>query len=229
MFLTFRTQHNFNPQSKLSTMLSIFLVIFTIAIMAKAEDFEAPWYYHGLDGPVFSFTAVDNNVTTRNYVGALWASTDVLGTDINEANNVGFNRLFEYISGANDQSMTIDMTTPVLNYIQPPAGPNCNTTFTVSFYVPYKYQTAGGPPKPTASNVYIQTIPDLFIGVTEYGGFATQKEDLAKVVELEKQIENSKDVAVDSSTENYYYASYDPPFRLTNRHNEMWVPIVLKK
>lgn len=51
------------------------------------------------------------------------ASTIVLGTDINEANSIAFNRLFEYISGANEQSITIDMTTPVINYIQPPAGP----------------------------------------------------------------------------------------------------------
>lgn len=204
------------------------VLVISIACMVKADDFIAPWYYHGLDGPIFSGTIADNNVTTRNYESGLWASTDVLGTDINEANNIAFNRLFDYISGANDQSITIDMTTPVLNYIQPPAGPNCNTTFTVSFYVPYKYQSAG-PPKPTASNVYIQKIPALFVGVTEYGGFATQKEDIAKVVELGKQIDNSKDVAVDSSTDNYYYASYDPPFRLTNRHNEMWLPVVTRK
>lgn len=208
--------------------MSILLLVLTIACIAKADDFVAPWYYHGLDGPIFTTTTVDNNVTTRNYVSGLWASTDVLGNNINEANNIGFNRLFDYISGANDQSITIDMTTPVLNYIQPPAGPNCNTTFTVSFYVPYKYQTAAGPPKPTAANVYIQTIPALFVGVTEYDGFAYQKEDLAKVVDLENKIGDSKDVAVDSSTENYYFASYDPPFRLTNRHNEMWVPVVAK-
>lgn len=210
-------------------MIALFFLVLTIACLAKADDFVAPWFYHGLNGPIFTSSTADNNVTTRNYESGLWASTDVLGTDINEANNIAFNRLFEYISGANDQSITIDMTTPVLNYIQPPAGPNCNTTFTVSFYVPYKYQTAGGPPKPTAANVYIKTIPALFVGVTEYDGFSNQKEDLAKVVALEKQIGDSKDVAVDSSTENYYFASYDPPFRLTNRHNEMWVPVVTKQ
>ncbi len=209
-------------------MSTFLLAICCIACVVKADDFVAPWYYHGLDGPIFTGTIVDNNVTARNYESGLWASTDVLGTNINEANNIAFNRLFDYISGANDQKITIDMTTPVLNYIQPPAGPNCNTTFTVSFYVPYKFQ-ASGPPNPTAPDVYIQRLPALFVGVTEYGGFATQAEDIAKVAELGKAIDSSADVAVDSSTDNYYYASYDPPFRLNNRHNEMWLPVVSRK
>ena len=203
------------------------LAIITLFSVVAAE-FDAPWFYHGLDGPIYTNKTVDNNVETRNYESGLWASTIVNGTNINEANNIAFDRLFAYISGANDQKVAIDMTTPVLNYIQPPAGPNCNTTFTVSFYVPYKYQTSG-PPKPTASDVFIQSIGPLYVGVTEYGGYAFQKEDLAKVVLLEKEIDRSKDVSVDSTTDSYYSASYDPPFRINNRHNEMWVPVVNRK
>lgn len=210
-----------------SNYLILYVAVMSAVNFVKA-DFVAPWFYHGLDGPIYTNVTVDNNVETRSYESALWASTIVLGTDINEANDIAFNKLFAYISGANDQSITIDMTTPVINYIQPPAGPNCNTTFTISFYVPYKYQTAAGPPKPTASDVFIQTIQPLYLGIAEYGGFASQKEDLAQATLLENQISESDDVAVDGSTESFFYAGYDPPFRLTNRHNEMWVPIVKK-
>lgn len=94
--------------------------------------------------------------------------------------------------------------------------------------MPYKYQTADGPPKPTSADVFIQKLAPLYLGVTEFDGFATQKEDLARAVALENDIAASKDVAVDSSTDAFFYAGYDPPFRLTNRHNEMWVPIVNK-
>ena len=48
------------------------------------------------------------------------------------------------------------MTAPVLNYIQPGAGPNCNSTFTVSFFVPWLYQTEEGPPKPTSDDVFVE-------------------------------------------------------------------------
>lgn len=70
--------------------------------------------------------------------------------------DIAFHRLFDYISGANEASQKIDMTAPVLNYIQPGAGPNCNSTFTVSFFVPWAYQTEEGPPKPTSEDVFIE-------------------------------------------------------------------------
>lgn len=54
------------------TVLAGILVAMTMIMMAKAEEFVAPWYYHGLDGPIFTNKTVDNNVQTRNYEAALW-------------------------------------------------------------------------------------------------------------------------------------------------------------
>ncbi len=44
--------------------------------------------------------------------------------------------LFEYISGANKEGATINMTAPVLMKVLPGDGPFCQNNFTVSFYVP---------------------------------------------------------------------------------------------
>ncbi len=44
--------------------------------------------------------------------------------------------LFEYISGANQEGVNINMTAPVLVKIAAGAGPFCTSNFTVSFYVP---------------------------------------------------------------------------------------------
>lgn len=208
-------------------LCTVYLSLVSIAFAAK-DEFEAPWYYHSLNGPYFDVADVDTEA--RSYPAALWASTDVLSTNIDEAGSIGFNRLFDYISGKNDAGIAIDMTTPVLTKVQPGDGPNCNSTFTVSFYVPYIYQTAEGPPKPTAENVYIQTIAEKYVAVSEFDGYAVQAKDIAKTVSLSKEISDSKEVMQDSSAGDVWYlAGYDPPFRITNRHNEVWLDIVDKQ
>ena len=67
----------------------------------------------------FSFQSSLLMHQTRQYPTYLWASTDVEGTEFNVAQNTGFDRLFDYISGENEDNVAIDMTTPVLTYVQP--------------------------------------------------------------------------------------------------------------
>jgi len=203
-------------------------ILYLTCAFAVKDDFEAPWFYHDLNGPIFNTEDVDTEA--RSYPAALWASTDVLSTNINDAGDIGFNRLFDYISGKNEAAVAIDMTTPVLTKVQPGAGPNCNSTFTVSFYVPYIYQTTEGPPKPTSKDVYIQTIGEKYVAVKEFDGYAFQAKDVAEIVSLSKEISNSKDIVQDSNAGDVWYlAGYDPPFRYTNRHNEVWLDIVDKQ
>ena len=228
-FFRLDTQHSKFIVDRLNVNGSIMIayLIATLAfMMLVAADFEAPWFYHGLDGPEFTQSMVDNNVETRKYGGNLWASTKVMTNSIEEADNIGFNRLFDYISGANAAKAAIDMTTPVLMKVTPGAGPNCNSTFIVSFYVPNKYQQSG-PPAPTNPDVFIQTISPLSVAVNEFGGFATDKEEIAKAAALSQQVAASKAVKADPAAgDSWWKAGYDPPFRVTNRHNEVWVEVL---
>ena len=50
---------------------------------------------------------------------SFWASTDVQSDSVTDAGSIAFGRLFGYLSGANENSQTIDMTSPVLNKISP--------------------------------------------------------------------------------------------------------------
>jgi len=105
--------------NKLLTMsLSLLLLLLCIMIVSIVcqDEFIAPWYYHGLDGPKFTNKTIDG-IETRYYYPAYWASTNIDGNDIISATSTGFNRLFDYISGANSKSVKIDMTTPVLTKV----------------------------------------------------------------------------------------------------------------
>ena len=139
--------------------------------------------------------------------------------------NEGFNRLFDYISGANVQNIAIEMTTPVLTYVEPGAGPNCNSSFTVSFFVPMMYQTESGPPQPNSNLVYIENIDIGDVGVREFAGFSNEKVIIGQAAVLQNEIIKSDEISTDSS-DTWFYAGYDPPFRLTNRHNEVWSRVI---
>merc|ERR1711915_893919 len=65
-----------------------------------------------------------------------------------------FYRLFDYIDGANSESVKIPMTAPVSHYIIPGDGPECVSNFTMSFFIPMDFQD--NPPEPTDADVFIE-------------------------------------------------------------------------
>eukprot|EP00277_Geminigera_cryophila_P034375 CAMPEP_0173123874 /NCGR_PEP_ID=MMETSP1102-20130122/55283_1 /TAXON_ID=49646 /ORGANISM="Geminigera sp., Strain Caron Lab Isolate" /LENGTH=101 /DNA_ID=CAMNT_0014032039 /DNA_START=87 /DNA_END=392 /DNA_ORIENTATION=- len=97
------------------------------------------------------------------------------------------------------------MTAPVLNKITPGAGPFCKSNLTLSFYVPLAFQ-AQGPPKPNADDVYVSSEPQQHVFVYQYS------------------VALSRVLKPGSFESSYYYsAQYDPPFRIFNRHDEIWM------
>ena len=84
-------------------------------------------------------------------------------TDISmdSATRFMFRKLFNYISGENgqNQKVKIPMTAPVSVLIEPGAGPNCESTFTMAFYIPATFQEKT--PVPTNPDVSIEERPEL--------------------------------------------------------------------
>merc|ERR1712199_110031 len=175
----------------------------------------------GIDCQEFKLLNANNETAAlweeRLYPAAEWTETYVDGVDFNKAMGEGFNRLFQYISGANEAKAKIAMTAPVLNYITPGAGPFCEDHFNISFFVPFDFQ--GKAPAPTSPDVYSVTHEPMKVYVTSFGGYA----DVDKLRSAAATLAgNLATYNVDFDQEHFYYAGYDSPFRVLDRHNEVW-------
>nr|XP_034964767.1 heme-binding protein 2 isoform X1 [Zootoca vivipara] len=173
----------------------------------------------GLEMP--KWTALPNQASDyeiRQYEPAKWVCTSVKTVDWDSAINTGFTKLFNYIKGKNEKGVKIDMTAPVTCYVQPGAGPFCESTTTVSFYVPPQHQA--NPPKPSEADVFIEMRPAITVFVRSFGGFANAKKNQDEILALAESLKRDGKTFQEKV---YYTAGYDSPFKLLNRHNEVWL------
>ncbi|KAL6763676.1 heme-binding protein 2-like protein [Haematococcus lacustris] len=187
-------------------------------------DFTPPWFCHSINCP--PFTVENDNVAAdvelRRYAAGLWVATNISDTSYDAAVGTGFKRLFDYISGDNEGSMKVDMTAPVRVRLTPGPGPFCKDDFTVAFYLPWTHQAGGkAAPAPKDPKVFLQRSPEAAYYVLAYSGYTTQSKVLDKANELLAKLD-AANAEYDASV--IYSAGYDSPFRLINRHNEVWVP-----
>jgi hypothetical protein len=194
--------------------------------MAAARDLKwaAPAFCKGLDCPKYTvLKLLGDGVELRRYEGASWVSTTGTGMEKDSAMRGSFMKLFDYISGGNSAKTKIPMTAPVVTKIEPGQGPNCESTFTMSFYNPYSYQGANSAnvPKPTGQGVFVMNHPSMEVYVMPYSGWSTPSIEREKATQLIKKLEAAKEPF---STQHWFTAGYDGPYSLANRHNEIWIP-----
>ena len=111
------------------------------------------------------------------------------------------------------------MTAPVAVDVAPGAGPTCGSNFSVSFFVP---QSATPAPAPTSAEVFFTHLPVRDVYVASCGGWANQQKVIAKAAALSQALTEAG-VSVDAQDEGFTVAQYDSPFRLADRHNEIWL------
>lgn len=194
----------------------VFAALFLLTMTATKA--EKPWFCHGLDCPDYTVVETTSDYEVRQYSAGKWASTVIEGYGYDKAVKTAFWRLFKYIGGANDQKQKIKMTAPVRVTVQPSDGPYCKSNFTISFFVPEKYQMQ--PPTPSAEDVFIEDSEAFTAYVASYGGWNSEEKVVKHASELFELL-NKQGVEVES--DKYYTAGYDSPFRLMNRHNEIWL------
>jgi len=160
----------------------------------------------------------------RQYKPQIVAET-IVNADFDEAGNMAFRRLFNYISGENRKKESIAMTAPVnqksssqkIAMTAPVNQQQSEGNYVVSFLMPSKY-TIQTLPEPLDSSVRLRQIPVRKIAAVRYSGSWSRTKYEAKKILLEEFI-RSKGLRI---TGQDIFARYDPPFQIPFlRRNEV--------
>ena len=137
----------------------------------------------------------NNNYEIRKYFDRL-----VIETSSTQGN--GFKKLFNYISGNNEQKKEIKMTVPVTQEIK-------NGDMTMQFYLPSKFNKENAP-KPYNSEIKILTIESGYYAVIKYSGRSSDNNFLKNKEILEEELKKDKIIILSPPIR----ASYNSPFTL---------------
>lgn len=152
----------------------------------------------------------DVNIELRLYepmVIAIIRENDLKGT-------TGFNQLFDYISGRNEESQKIAMTAPVINNLG-------DEDRTIAFVMPKEYRLEELP-LPLHPKLQLKEIPARYIASISFSGTINQKIIEEKKHELIEWLKEKNITAIG----NIELARYNPPFIPGFfKHNELLIEV----
>ncbi|XP_034749071.1 heme-binding protein 2 isoform X1 [Etheostoma cragini] len=166
---------------------------------------------------LFDLICKTDNYEVRHYDSVKWVSTEENSSFMEIATMRAFKRLFNYITGANENGKKIKMTAPVLIKIFENKSFWQTGTYTLSFLLPSEEQT--NPPKPSDNKVYIHHTADMKVYVQTYGGWMTSLSDKNKASSLSSALDSA---GAEYNKGFHYAAGYNSPMTIFNRHNEVW-------
>ena len=155
-----------------------------------------------LNSQVMAYEEANYEVIKENKEYEIRKYSDRLVIETNSIKGNGFRKLFDYISGNNEESKEIKMTIPVTQEVK-------NGNMTIQFYLPLKFNKDNAP-KPSNSDIEILTIEGGYYAVIKYSGRSSDKNFLKNKDVLEKQLiqDNIKIISPPIR------ASYNSPFTL---------------
>ena len=155
-----------------------------------------------LSSQTMAYEEANYEVVKENQEYEIRKYSDRLVIETNSIEGNGFRKLFNYISGNNEESQEIKMTVPVTQEIK-------NGNMTMQFYLPLKFNKDNAP-KPSNSDVKIITIEGGYYAVIKYSGRSSDKNFLKNKDILEKQLKQDN-ISILSPP---IRASYNSPFTL---------------
>jgi hypothetical protein len=167
------------------------------------------------------------NYEIRRYQPELWAQVDYTvdaSTDFDDKLTIGFQPLFEYISGSNTRQEKIPMTAPVVME-QLDSNPGHRR---MAFIMPASLFTRFDQlPQPTSSNVTLVAVNQpLLLACITFNMSTTSKRVAAKEAEL-REATTADHIELVNERESVRVGGYNPPWTLPwFRTNEICIPLV---
>jgi len=165
-----------------------------------------------------SYEEANYEVVKKNEVYEIRKYSDRLAieTDISNEGN-SFRKLFNYISGNNENNEEIKMTTPVTQVEK-------KGNMTMQFYLPSRFNKENIP-SPSNPDVKILNIKGGYYAVIRYSGRASDKNFIKHKSILENELKKDNMIILSPPIK----ATYDGPFTLPmNRRNEAMFEINIK-
>jgi hypothetical protein len=185
-------------------IIAVLFIAFQIYISMATDKSETQLY---------RLIRVDKDFEIRFYPSTTMAVITSSAKTYKELGSSGFTKLAGYIFGGNKDKKQIAMTSPVHMEIN-------DTISSMSFVMPANYNK-DNLPLPDNAEVAIKTVPDEYVAVIEFGGFASQE----AITKQTRILEN----ALKENNISYYghfrYLGYNPPYQILGRRNEIIVSI----
>ncbi|MDC1527890.1 heme-binding protein [Gammaproteobacteria bacterium] len=193
-----------------------------------------------IEEPDFEIIETADDIEYRRYQPFVIAQTIVDTDERSKANNIGFRRLFKYITGANTGQEKIEMTAPV---IQRDSASAANATkgekiamtapvqqsateagWKVAFVLPLHF-TMDSAPIPSDADVKLHQVEARTMAVLGFSGRWTDKNIRKHQDELINKLEKAGVEITGEAEFAAYNAPFRPPFM---RRNEVMVEIANK-
>ena len=169
-----------------------------------------------LNSQTMAYEEANYEVVKENQKYEIRKYPDRLVIETNSTRGNGFRKLFNYISGSNEENEEIKMTVPVTQEIK-------NGNMTMQFYLPLKFNKDNAP-KPSNSDIKILNIEGGYYAVIKYSGRSSDKNFLKNKNILEKQLKQDNITIISPPIR----ASYNSPFTLPMlKRNEVMYKINL--
>lgn len=198
-------------------LFSVFLLLISIVISQKFRSTRIS--QEQLDVSSDNVETVDYEILSitkgyqiRKYPELTIATTRLNSNSYSYNSNTGFRKIASYIFGGNSSNKQIAMTSPV----QMDMGPEP----TMSFFMPGNLDISELP-VPNRNDVFVTVQPSKIVAVIEFSGWASD----AKLI---KHFNALKSKLIEDSLEfedRYSFLGYDPPYKLSNRRNEIIIPL----
>ena len=163
-----------------------------------------------LSSQTMAYEEANYEVVKENKEYEIRKYSDRLVIETNSIEGNGFRKLFNYISGNNEESQEIKMTVPVTPEIK-------NGSMTMQFYIPVEFNE-NNIPDPNNSEVKILNIKGGYYATIVYSGRASDNNYVKHKNILEDQLKKDKISIISKPIR----ATYNSPFTLPMlRRNEV--------